>query len=93
VGFDPGARQLEILVSAFLPREMAGLEDVELAAQVLLRWCVQRGIPVIATSTHRDRIAENAQVFDFELSAGDMEELDALDRSGWTQVALERKWW
>jgi diketogulonate reductase-like aldo/keto reductase len=62
-------------------------------AQVLLRWCVQRGSPVIAKSTYRDRIAENAQVFDFELSAGDMEELDALDRSGGTQAALERKWW
>jgi 2,5-diketo-D-gluconate reductase A len=62
-------------------------------AQVLLRWCVQRGIPVIAKSTHRDRIAENAQVFDFELSAADMEELDALDRSGGTQAALERTWW
>jgi diketogulonate reductase-like aldo/keto reductase len=62
-------------------------------AQVLLRWCVQRGIPVIAKSTHRDRIAENAQVFDFELSARDMEELDALDRSGGTRAALERKWW
>ena len=43
--------------------------------------------------THRDRIAENAQVFDFELSAANMEELDALDRSGGTQAALERKWW
>ena len=62
-------------------------------AQVLLRWCVQRGIPVIAKSTHRDRIAENAQVFDFELSARDMEELDALDRSGGTRAAFERKWW
>ena len=62
-------------------------------AQVLLRWCVQRGIPVITKSTHRDRIAENAQVFDFELSAADMEELDALDRSGGTKAALERKWW
>ena len=62
-------------------------------AQVLLRWCVQRGIPVITKSTHRARIAENAQVFDFELSAVDMEELDALDRSGGTQAALERKWW
>ena len=62
-------------------------------AQVLLRWCVQRGIPVITKSTHRDRLAENAEIFDFELAAPDMEELDALDRSGGTRVALERKWW
>jgi 2,5-diketo-D-gluconate reductase A len=62
-------------------------------AQVLLRWCVQRGIPVITKSTHRDRIAENAQIFDFELPANDMAELDALDQSGKTREALERKWW
>jgi 2,5-diketo-D-gluconate reductase A len=62
-------------------------------AQVLLRWCVQRGIPVITKSTHRHRIAENAQIFDFDLSARDMAELDALDRSGGTGEALERKWW
>jgi diketogulonate reductase-like aldo/keto reductase len=62
-------------------------------AQVLLRWCVQRGIPVIPKSTHRDRIAENAQVFDFELAADDVDELDGLDRTGRTQAALERKWW
>ena len=62
-------------------------------AQVLLRWCVQRGIPVVAKSTHRDRIAENAQVFDFELGADHMERLDALDRSEATRAALERKWW
>ena len=62
-------------------------------AQVLLRWCVQRGIPVITKSTHRDRIAENAQVFDFGLSAHEMAELDAVDRSRGTQAALERKWW
>ena len=62
-------------------------------AQVLLRWCVQRGIPVITKSTHRDRIAENAEIFDFELAARDMDELDALDRSGRTREAMERKWW
>jgi 2,5-diketo-D-gluconate reductase A len=54
---------------------------------------VQRGIPVIAKSTHRDRIAANAEIFDFELSSGDIEELDAVDRSGGTRAALERKWW
>src|SRR5262245_14051464 len=37
------------------------------AAQVLLRWCVQHGVPVIPKSTHRDRIEENAQLFDFTL--------------------------
>ncbi|HEY4827182.1 MAG TPA: aldo/keto reductase [Solirubrobacteraceae bacterium] len=63
------------------------------AAQILLRWCVQRGTPVITKSTHRDRIADNAGVFDFELAAGDMETLDGLDRSGGTGAALERKWW
>ncbi|HEX4009955.1 MAG TPA: aldo/keto reductase [Solirubrobacteraceae bacterium] len=62
-------------------------------AQVLLRWCVQRGTPVITKSTHRDRIAENAQVFAFALAPHEMEELDALDRSGGTQAALERTWW
>lgn len=62
-------------------------------AQVLLRWCVQRGIPVLGKSTHRDRIAENAQVFDFELSGRDMERLDGLDRTEGTGVAQERKWW
>jgi 2,5-diketo-D-gluconate reductase A len=62
-------------------------------AQVLLRWCVQRGIPVIPKSTHRERIAENAQLFDFELSSEDVAELDALDRTGGTDRARERKWW
>jgi diketogulonate reductase-like aldo/keto reductase len=62
-------------------------------AQVLLRWCIERGIPVIPKSTHRERIAENAQVFDFTLSAEDIAELDALDRTGGTDRALERNWW
>jgi len=62
-------------------------------AQVLLRWCVQRGIPAIAKSTRRERIAENAQLFDFELAARDMARLDALDRPGGGRAALERTWW
>jgi 2,5-diketo-D-gluconate reductase A len=62
-------------------------------AQILLRWCVQRGIPVVGKSTHRERIAENAQIFDYELPDDAMGELDALDRTGGTRAALERKWW
>jgi 2,5-diketo-D-gluconate reductase A len=63
------------------------------AAQVLLRWCVQHGVLVIPKSTHRERIEENARLFDFELSAEDMAALDALDRTGGTEAARERKWW
>ncbi len=62
-------------------------------AQVLLRWCVQRDIPVIPKSTHRERIEENAQVFDFTLTDEDMAALDALDRTNGTRRARERKWW
>ena len=62
-------------------------------AQVLLRWGIQRGVPVIPKSVHRERIAENAQIFDFTLSDEEMSELDALDRTGRTGEALERKWW
>jgi diketogulonate reductase-like aldo/keto reductase len=62
-------------------------------AQVLLRWDLQRGLPVITKSTHRERIQENAQIFDFTLSEPDMAELDGLDRTNGTDRALERKWW
>jgi 2,5-diketo-D-gluconate reductase A len=60
---------------------------------VLLRWCVQRDLIVIAKSTHRERLEENAQVFDFDLSDDDLAALDALDETGGTDIALERKWW
>jgi diketogulonate reductase-like aldo/keto reductase len=62
-------------------------------AQVLLRWGLQHGLIVIAKSTHRARIGENAQIFDFGLSADDMAELDALDQTGGTDRALEATWW
>ena len=61
-------------------------------AQVLLRWCVQRSIPVIPKSIHRERIEENAQLFDFQLTDDDVAALDALDQTGGTGRALESKW-
>jgi 2,5-diketo-D-gluconate reductase A len=49
-------------------------------AQVLVRWCLERGIPTIPKSRSRQRIAENAAVFDWELGAEDMARIDALGR-------------
>jgi len=62
-------------------------------AQVLLRWSLQHGLVVIPKSTHRERIEENAQIFDFTLSGTDMAALAALDRTNGTDRALERTWW
>lgn len=47
--------------------------------QVVLRWDLQHGVVTIPKSGTPARIAENARIFDFELSADDMRRLDALD--------------
>ena len=48
-------------------------------AQVVLRWQIQRGIVCIPKSVKKERMEQNIQVFDFELSDGDMELIAALD--------------
>lgn len=48
-------------------------------AQVILRWLTQRGIVAIPKSVHKERIIENINIFDFELSQEDMEMIATLD--------------
>ena len=48
--------------------------------QVMLRWLLQRGICVIPKTVHRERMAENLDVFGFALDADDMAKIRALDR-------------
>lgn len=50
-------------------------------AQVMLRWHIQRGIVVIPKSTHIERMEENFNIFDFELTAEDMEAIASLDKN------------
>jgi diketogulonate reductase-like aldo/keto reductase len=57
------------------------------AAQVMLRWAIEREIPVIPKSTHRARIVENAEIFDFQLAPAVIATLDALDQTGGTASA------
>lgn len=49
------------------------------AAQVALRWNVQRKVAVIPKSTHRDRMEQNMDIWDFVLSEDDMKEIAKLD--------------
>lgn len=48
-------------------------------AQVVIRWLTQRGVIAIPKSTHKERMEENFNIFDFELSAEDMEAIKTLD--------------
>jgi diketogulonate reductase-like aldo/keto reductase len=96
--------QRELALEAYSPlgtgRHLADPEVTRIAgraerspAQVLLRWCIQRGTIVLGKSSHRERIAENAEIFDFELTDDELAALDALDRTGGTDRAREQKWW
>jgi 2,5-diketo-D-gluconate reductase A len=49
------------------------------AAQVALRYLIQRGIVVIPKSTHKERMQQNFEVFDFELNSSDMDAILKLD--------------
>lgn len=49
------------------------------AAQVALRWNVQRGVVIIPKSIHKERMEENFAIWDFKLSDEDMAAIDALD--------------
>lgn len=51
------------------------------AAQVMLRWHIQRGVVVIPKSTHYDRMVQNLDVFDFTLTEEDMDKITALDKN------------
>jgi 2,5-diketo-D-gluconate reductase A len=103
-GLHEACQRLGLTLEAYSPlgtgRHLANPVVTEVAeragrtpAQVLLRWCLQHGVPVIPKSTHRERIEENAQIFDFSLPEKDMAALDALDKTHGSSEALERNWW
>ncbi|MCQ4637877.1 aldo/keto reductase [Anaerovorax odorimutans] len=51
------------------------------SAQVILRWNLQKGVVVIPGSSNPDHIQENTELFDFALTKGEMERINALDRN------------
>ncbi len=49
------------------------------AAQVALRWNVERGVTIIPKSTHKERMEQNIDIWDFSLTEEDMKEIEVLD--------------
>jgi diketogulonate reductase-like aldo/keto reductase len=61
-------------------QELAAKYD-KTPAQIVLRWDLELGVVTIPKSVRRERIAENAGIFDFELSEADIRAIDALNRN------------
>ena len=68
----------DLLANPVLAR--IGAQYGKSAAQVALRWLVQRGIVAIPKSTHKERMAENFDIFDFSLSDADMQAIAPLNQ-------------
>ena len=64
------------------------------AAQVCLRWLVQQGVAAIPRTSKLERLSENIEVFDFELSEEDMREISSMGGAGGrlTDFSLAPKW-
>lgn len=60
--------------------EIAGAHKKSVA-QVALRWLVQRGVIVIPKSTHKERMAQNLDIFDFRLTDDEMKRIDTLNEA------------
>jgi len=84
--------QAEIIIEAYSPLVKARKMENEVItavahkhsktnAQVLLRWSIQHGCVPIPKSVHRDRIYQNIDVFDFEISDEDMASIDNLNEN------------
>src|SRR6185437_13606631 len=86
-----GHRERGVQLEAYSPLKTTNLRDARIlaiaeahdvsAAQVVIRWHLQHQIAVIPKSSRGERIAENADVFDFALDDDEMAELDALGGS------------
>ncbi len=86
-------KQKKIQVEAWSPlmqgkvfsvKEITGLAEKygKTAVQVILRWDIQNGVVTIPKSSRKERIVDNADIFDFELSEQDMALLNSLDIGG-----------
>ncbi len=96
----------EIKIEAYSPltkgRKLDDHRLIEIAktyqktpAQILLRWGIEKGLIVLAKSSKKERILENASIFNFKLKEEDMRKLDNFDeglRTGW-DPSTQKLWW
>jgi len=64
------------------------------AAQICLRWLVQQGVAAIPRTSKLERLSENIEIFDFELSEADMQQISAMGSASGrlTDFGFAPKW-
>ena len=94
VGIEPILAETDTKIMAWGPLGGQGVEGIvkseeltaigtkynKSAAQVALRWLTQRGIVAIPKSTHKERMAQNIDIFDFTLTDDDMAQIGKMNR-------------
>ena len=94
VGIEPILAETDTKIMAWGPLGGQGIEGIvkseeltaigtkynKSAAQVALRWLTQRGIVAIPKSTHKERIAQNIDIFDFTLTDDDMAQIGKMNQ-------------
>ncbi|GBB89242.1 hypothetical protein RclHR1_15920004 [Rhizophagus clarus] len=78
VGFIPHAKEAPILFDQPVIKELAGRYNKS-PAQIVLKWCVQRQIAIIPKSKNHDRLAQNRNIFDFELTQEELHKISSLN--------------
>lgn len=71
--------------------EGVGKKHGKSVAQVILRWHIQRGVIIIPKSVHKERMAENLNIWDFELTDKEMELISSMD-IGHSEIIDHRCW-
>ncbi len=79
-----------VLIEDIVIRKIAK-DHKKSVAQVLIRWAVQRGTVVIPKSVTPDRIMENIDVFNFELSSNEMQQISGLNKN--VRYVDSCEWW
>jgi len=74
----PGAKEVPILFNQPIIKEIASNYDKS-PAQIIFKWCLQRQIAIIPKSLKPDRLAQNIQLSDFELTQEELHKISSLN--------------
>ena len=82
------------MIFDLIAHQRLGAKHGKTAAQICLRWLVQQNVAAIPRTSRIERLSENIEIFDFELSDEDMRQISAMATAGGrlTDYGFAPKW-